>query len=153
MRRDGGCTQIIVALIGAIGVIVAAVLGGPLVEDWLDKRSDNSGGGGSSIQGGAITVSASANPNVFGVGQMTEISVLALADDGSPIAAANVTIASGGGIFQASGTNTVSGKTGHDGVFRARWSCSPCAPQYVMEARVQKSNFTDGRREVTVFIQ
>jgi hypothetical protein len=155
MRRDSGCTQIIIALIGAVAMILAAVIGGPLIENWLDKNDNGSTGGndGSSIQGGGIQVSASANPNVIGVGQMTEISVLALADDGSPLAAANVTIVSGGGIFQATGTTTVSGKTGNDGVFRTTWSCTSCAPEYVMEARVKKSNFTDGRREFSVFIQ
>jgi hypothetical protein len=154
MKRDGGCTQIIVALIGAVGVILAAVLGGPLLENWLDKDNNGGGGGnGGSVPGSVIQVSASANPNPVAKGKMTEISVFTQAPDGSPLPGVIVTVESGGGIFQATGTTTASGQTGPDGLFRTMWSCASCAPEYVMQARANKPNFNEGRREFSVLIK
>ncbi len=153
-REGGGCTQILVALIAAGGVIIAAVLGGPLVEKWLDQNDTNdNAGGGSSIQGGPIGVVGIADPLLISVGQMTEIRVQTLRSDNSPLPGATVTINSGGGIFQATGTTTVSGITGNDGFFRTPWRCDPCAPSYIMDVRANKENFTEGLGVVFVTIQ
>ena len=150
-REGGGCTSIIVALIGALGVIVAAILGGPLVEKWLDNNN-NSNGGGSSIQGGTVGVSAAADPFDIGVGQMTEIRVQTLDSSGAPLAGAKVTVSAGGGTFLATGTTTVSGVTGTDGFFRTPWQCNPCAGGYVMDVTATKANFDKGTGVVSVKI-
>jgi hypothetical protein len=153
-REGGGCTAIIVALIGALGVILAAILGGPLVEKWLDQNNNgsNSGGGGSSIQGGTIGVAAVAVPFDIGVGQMTEIRVQTLDSSGAPLAGATVTVSAGGGTFLATGTTTVSGVTGTDGYFRTPWQCSPCAGGYVMDVTATKTNYDKGTGVVSVKI-
>ena len=152
-RESGGCTQIIVALIGALGIIIAAIVGGPLVEKWLDNNNStpNSGGGNnSSVHGGPIGVSASADPFDVGAGQMTEIRVQALDSSGAPLAGVTVTVQSGGGTFLATGNTKVSGVTGTDGFFRTPWQCSPCAGGYVMDVTATKPNYDTGTGSVSV---
>ncbi len=159
MGRSGesGCTKIIIAIIGAIATIGAAVVGGPLIDDIIDyfnNDDDSPSVPGPSIQeGGPLFVTATADPGVVGPGQWANINVLVLSDQGQPVSGANVTIQSGGGQFQKSGTATDAGQTGKDGVYRARWKCDQCAASYEMIARATKLHFMDGERPVTVFIQ
>jgi hypothetical protein len=155
-REGGGCTPIIVALIGALGIIIAAILGGPLVEKWLDQNNNtptnNGGGGNTTIQGGSIGVSAVADPFNISVGQMTEIRVQTLDSSGAPLAGVAVTVQAGGGTFLATGKTTVSGVTGTDGYFRTPWQCNPCAGGYVMDVTATKPNYDKGSGVVSVSI-
>jgi hypothetical protein len=159
MARSGegaGCTRIIIAIIGAIGTIVAAIVGGPLVEeiiDYFDQDNPTSVPGPSIEEGGPLVLTATANPNIVSPGQWTQINVLVLSDQGQPISGANVTIQSGGGVFQKSGTSTDAGTTDNSGVFRAKWKCDQCAASYEMITRATKLHFDAGDSPVTVFIQ
>lgn len=64
---------------------------------------------------------------------------------GEPVSGATVEIRAGGGTFAASGGTRVRGTTDSEGRFRTKWSCSPCAPAYVLELKATR----DGYREAT----
>jgi hypothetical protein len=155
-REGGGCTRIIIAIIGAAGTIIAAIIGGPLLEEIIDYFENNSA---PSIpaptveEGGPLFLTPTANPNVISPGQWTTINVLVISDQGVPVSDANVTIEAGGGVFQKSGTSTAAGQTDNSGVFRVKWKCDSCAASYEMTARATKLHFDAGQAPVTVYIQ
>jgi hypothetical protein len=105
------------------------------------------------ISGGPIIVTATANPPVVSRGQNTTINVYVQDSQGRPLPFATVTLSSGGGRFNRTGTTTVSGPTDSSGAFDAYWSCDNCAPAYVSGVRVTKSGYEEAKAQWRVKIR
>ena len=103
--------------------------------------------------GGSITVTATANPPVVSIGQRTSISTYVQDSQGRPLPFAVVTLSSGGGRFDRTGTTKVSGPTDPSGVFQAYWSCDPCAPAYISSARATKTGYEEADTQWRVQIR
>lgn len=115
--------------------------------------STNPPKGQQATRGGAIVVTASANPAVISAGQRTAVNVYVQDSQGQPLASAIVTLSSGGGRFERSGTTTVSGSTDSSGTFQAYWSCDDCAPAYTNGVRVTKSDYEEANGQWRVEIR
>ena len=106
------------------------------------------------VPGGQIQVRCSARPSSITAGGRVEIRVLALTEQNSPVAGADVRIVSGGGWFSKSGTTTEIGQTDSRGALATQWrSPKPAAAAYVMSVTITKDGFTEGRGECRVLIQ
>ena len=159
-ERKGVLPQIIVA------VVVALLVGGASPWWWKEIFHKNNGVNpphGDSrvvppppaqiISGGPITVTATANPPVIPPGQQTTINVFAQDSQGRPLPSAIVTLSSGGGKFNVTGTTSVSGPTDSSGAFRAYWSCDYCAPAYDNTVRITKPGYEEAKAQWQVEIR
>ncbi len=160
--RKGVLPQIIVA------VVVALLVGGTSPWWWNEifhsNRSNvvhpsnqttpvNPPQPRQTIIGGPIVVTVTANPPVVSPGQPTLVNVYVQDSQGQSLPAAVVTLSSGGGRFDRSGTATVSGATDPAGVFQAYWSCAACAPAYVNSVRVTKPGYEEATAQWRVEIR
>lgn len=69
---------------------------------------------------------------------------------GEPVAGATVEARAGGGTFASSGGTRVRGTTDSEGRFRTRWSCSPCAPAYVLELKATREGYREATGQVRI---
>jgi len=92
---------------------------------------------------GSLVATTTVDPSVIKPGGQTGMTVFIQDAPGNPVSGAVVTLTSGGGKFKTTGASTVSGPTDVSGLFRAKWSCTQCAPSYIGGVRATKSGFTE----------
>jgi hypothetical protein len=163
-------TQTKVALIGAIGTIIAAIIASPYLLQKMDNANpdiDSSSESNPSIPSEPIgsesavtkSITASANdyPRTVSPGGSSQISVLALADN-QRLPDANVTINAGGGYFEDTGATTTTGRTDSSGTFRTIWhTYEPSAysgdMSYVLDIKIEKLGYVMGQTDLEIFIK
>jgi hypothetical protein len=125
--------------------LFVTVVGGVIVWYLTIGPGGGNGGGGNWGNGsggippsGPMVVTVTPNPPVISRGQQTRASVYVQDSHGRPLPQATVTLSSGGGRFNRTGTSTVSGATDSSGSYTGYWSCDPCAPAYMSGVRVTK---------------
>jgi hypothetical protein len=101
---------------------------------------------------GSLTVTTTPDPPTVRPGEQATVTTFVQNGQGTPVSGAMVSLASGGGKFRTTGTPSVAGKTDLSGIFRASWSCNPCAPAYINDVRVTKKGFTEARGQWQVEI-
>ena len=102
---------------------------------------------------GSLVATTTVDPSVIKPGDQTGMTVFIQDAPGNPVSGAVVTLSSGGGKFKTTGTSTVSGPTDVSGLFRAKWSCTQCAPSYTGGVRATKSGFTEAQGQWRVDIR
>ncbi|MEX1000252.1 MAG: hypothetical protein WD000_09915 [Thermodesulfobacteriota bacterium] len=115
-------------------------------------------GPASKTQPGSIIIKAAASPDKVDAGKSALITVSALAPDGkSPVSGASVKIATGGGFFEEVGTNSITGYTDNNGMFRAIWRTQPkgayqASLDYVFSIEVIKAGYETSRGETVISV-
>lgn len=152
MGKDGNGNSVLPQIVAT--VVVALLVGGTSPWWWneffatkegKDPPSPNVSESAYAPIGGPITVTATANPPIVSVREKTTVNVYVQDSQGQALAEAVVTLSSGGGQFDHSGTTRVSGPTNSSGVFRALWSCDPCSQGYTGSVRVTKSGYHEAQ--------
>lgn len=92
-----------------------------------------------------------ARPVVDGPRARLEIRITDAAGD--PVSGATVEIRAGGGTFASSGGTRVRGTTDSEGRFRTKWSCSPCAPAYVLELKATREGYREATGQVRIALR
>ena len=109
-------------------------------------------------QAGSIIIKAATSPDKVDAGKSALITVSALTPDGkSPVPGASVTITAGGGLFEEAGTNSITGSTDNNGMFRAIWRTQPKGAykanlDYVFSIEVIKAGYKTSRGETVISV-
>jgi hypothetical protein len=100
----------------------------------------------------SLLVRVAAQPASLRARMQTVITVTVSSRSSSAVAEAAVIVRAGGGAFASGGTQ-ITGTTNSDGIFTTTWSCTVCAPSYVMNVEVSKGGFMAGSATVTVNVR
>ncbi len=101
----------------------------------------------------ATNVTCTASPDSVSAGEQTELKVIALSSQGTPVSDAMVEIRMGGGLFAGSGSTTELGRTDANGIFTTRWKApKPAAAGYGVSVTVKKTGYSEGKSELTITI-
>jgi hypothetical protein len=136
--------QIVVAIIGLLGV-----LGGAVIANW-DKIVPPSKNG--PLREMQVRVDA---PMSVEVGASTPIGVEVLSGPDSPIAAATVKLDVGGGSFSRSGGLVSQGQTNPHGFYADSWTSPPGSGgiNYLVTVSVSKEGFEPASRRIQILVR